>query len=156
MHRKSFASSATTQRNLFSGEPSTEECERARCTAELRAAINQAIREYQGGDRHHIAAQMSRLLGEDVSKSQLDSWTSESKSDHHIPAEYLVALCLATNSTRPIATLVIALGCGMVAPDEHGVLELARIRRRRLQLEREERELQMRLDKVGLDREGRR
>ncbi len=36
-------------------------------------------------DRWEIAAQMSRLSGEDVSKHMLDAWASPARSDHNIP-----------------------------------------------------------------------
>ncbi|AXY41630.1 hypothetical protein [Halomonas sp. JS92-SW72] len=36
-------------------------------------------------DRHEIAAQMSRLSGDDVSKHMLDAWSSPARADHNIP-----------------------------------------------------------------------
>lgn len=36
-------------------------------------------------DRYEIAAQMSRLSGDDVSKNMLDAWSSPGRSEHNIP-----------------------------------------------------------------------
>lgn len=36
-------------------------------------------------DRYEVAAQMSRLSGDDVSKHMLDAWSSPARSDHNIP-----------------------------------------------------------------------
>ena len=36
-------------------------------------------------DRYEIAAQMSRLSGDDVSKHMLDAWSSPGRADHNIP-----------------------------------------------------------------------
>jgi len=42
-------------------------------------------------DRWQIAAEMSRLSGDDVSKNMLDAWASPGRPDHNIPL-YRVAL----------------------------------------------------------------
>ncbi|BCB62292.1 hypothetical protein HaloA020_29930 [Halomonas sp. A020] len=36
-------------------------------------------------DRYEVAAQMSRLSGDDVSKHMLDAWSSPGRCDHNIP-----------------------------------------------------------------------
>jgi len=36
-------------------------------------------------DRYEIAAQMSRLSGDDVSKHMLDAWSSPARTEHNIP-----------------------------------------------------------------------
>jgi len=50
-------------------------------------------------DRWEIAAQMSRLSGDDVSKNMLDAWASPGRPDHNIPL-YRVALLEEVLSTR--------------------------------------------------------
>ncbi len=42
--------------------------------------------------RHQIAAGMSDLLGHEITKHQLDSWTAESRDGWRFPLEYLPAL----------------------------------------------------------------
>ena len=36
-------------------------------------------------DRYEIAARMSRLSGDDVSKNMLDAWASPARADHNLP-----------------------------------------------------------------------
>lgn len=36
-------------------------------------------------DRYEIAAQMSRLSGDEISKHMLDAWSSPARADHNIP-----------------------------------------------------------------------
>jgi len=60
--------------------------------------------------RYEIAGAISNLLGIDVSKYQLDSWTAESKDGHRLPAEYLVAFCRVTGSYEPLKLICKKLG----------------------------------------------
>ncbi len=55
--------------------------------------------------RHQIAGEMSHLLGVEVTKTTIDSWTAESKERNRIPAEYLPAFCRATGDREPIRLL---------------------------------------------------
>lgn len=57
--------------------------------------------------RYEIAGEMSHLLGQTVTKEQIDSWTRESdemngRPGRHIPAEYLPAFCHVTGSNEPL------------------------------------------------------
>ena len=36
-------------------------------------------------DRYEVAARMSRLSGDDVSKAMLDAWASPARTDHNLP-----------------------------------------------------------------------
>jgi hypothetical protein len=45
--------------------------------------------------RHQIAARMSELVGHEITKHQLDSWTAESREGWRFPLEYLPALEVA-------------------------------------------------------------
>ena len=46
-------------------------------------------------DRNVIAERMSDLLGRQITKAQLDSWSAESKETHKFPLAYLPALIVA-------------------------------------------------------------
>lgn len=78
----------------------------------LRQALAMAIRNCSLS-RHQIAGEMSHLLGCEVSKTTIDTWTAESKEGHRIPAEYLPAFCKATGDLTPIR--IIAETGGMFA-----------------------------------------
>ena len=68
---------------------------------ELRLSLIKAIRNCRLS-RHQIAGEMSHLVGCEVSKTTIDTWTAESKERHRIPAEYLPAFCKATGDLDPI------------------------------------------------------
>ena len=55
--------------------------------------------------RHQIAGEMSHLLGHEVSKTTIDTWTAESKERNRIPGEYLPAFCRVTGDREPIRLL---------------------------------------------------
>jgi len=55
--------------------------------------------------RWEIAGRMSMLLGVEVTKYMLDTWTAESKGYHRFPAEYLPAFCEAVGSREPLRFL---------------------------------------------------
>lgn len=78
-----------------------------RCMGELQQAMRSALKACPLS-RYEVAGRMSHLLSEEISKSMLDAWTCESKSDdpgRHIPAEYLPAFCQATGSHEPLDVL---------------------------------------------------
>jgi hypothetical protein len=83
----------------------------------LRLALNEAIKK-SPLSRHQIAGEMSHLLGCEVTKTTMDTWTAESKTANRIPAEYLPAFCQTTKSRRPLEILNEAAGLfSMPGPD---------------------------------------
>ena len=70
----------------------------------LRLSLIRAIKDCHLS-RHQIAGEMSHLLGYEVSKTTIDTWTAESKEQHRIPAEYLPAFCKTTGDLEPIRIL---------------------------------------------------
>ena len=75
----------------------------------LKSALNDAIKNCPLS-RHQIAGEMSHLLGVEITKTQIDSWTAESKAGNRIPAEYIPAFCRASNSMAPLALMNEAAG----------------------------------------------
>jgi len=78
-----------------------------RCMNELQQAMRAALKACPLS-RYEVVGRMSHLLNEEISKSMIDAWTCESKSDdpgRHIPAEYLPAFCQATGSHEPLDVL---------------------------------------------------
>lgn len=49
--------------------------------------------------RFEVAARMSELLGQEITKHQLDSWTAESREGWRFPLEYLPAFEVACETT---------------------------------------------------------
>ena len=69
---------------------------------------------------------MSDLIGRDITKTMLDSWTAEFQEMHRLPAVSLPAFCEAVGSTEPIRMLGQVL-CAFVLPGPASLL--AEIRR---------------------------
>ena len=65
---------------------------------ELRCVLSDALKQ-SPRSRHEIAARMSELTGQDITKSMLDSWTAESKSPWRFPFEFAAAFEAACEST---------------------------------------------------------
>lgn len=110
----------------------------------LRHLLSTVLAE-ASGSRFQIAARMSELLGTDISKFQLDSWTAESREGWRFPLEYLPALEVACEThaiTRYIADL---RGCRVLVGREALLAELGKWEQRRDQAGSYVKELRKRL-----------
>lgn len=65
-------------------------------------------------DRYEIAAQMSRLSGDDVSKNMLDAWSSPARADHNIPF-YRIPLLEEVCQSHAFTDWLVHLRGGRVA-----------------------------------------
>ena len=72
------------------------------CAREIAAVMAEAIK-HSPYDRIDIAARMSRLLGEEISVTMINTWTAESKDDHMPNIERAIAFDVATG-VNAIAT----------------------------------------------------
>ena len=83
----------------------------------LRCALNSALK-LSPLSRHQVAGEMSHLLGVEVTKTIIDSWTAESKEGYRIPAEYIPAFCKTTNDYTALMIMEEASGrFSMPGPD---------------------------------------
>lgn len=107
-------------------------------------AMSAVIRE-GAMSRFEIVAKMSDLLGEEVSKAMLDSYTAESREDHNIPAYRLLAFILATDSFETLGALLKPLGCGLLIGKDAKLVALYHMQQKRKaidqQIERMSREM---------------
>lgn len=76
--------------------------------------------------RYEIAAQVSELVGRDISKSTLDAWTAESKEDHRLPADVVPALCFVLHDFSLLRLLGKTCGCNVLEYDEAIYAEIAK------------------------------
>lgn len=73
---------------------------------ELRSAIShdlkRAVNPCTGSElsRYQVAARMSELVGQEITKSMLDNWTAEAHEKHRFPAQFLPAFVIATGGQR--------------------------------------------------------
>jgi hypothetical protein len=92
----------------------------------LRDAISQAIKDCSHS-RFQIAAKMSELLGVEITKSMIDSWTAESREGlYRFPACYLPALCHVVGSLEPVRIMADLLGAYVIQGEEAILTELGR------------------------------
>jgi len=92
----------------------------------LRDAISEALRDCPLS-RYQVAAIMSELLDQDVTKTMIDSWTAESKEQHRFPGAFLPAFCFATKSNKPFSVLAGPVGVFVLPGPEALRAEIQRI-----------------------------
>lgn len=104
----------------------------------LRELLTSALKR-SSLSRYEVAGKMSELLGVEITKSQLDSWTAESKEFHRFPFAYSAAFCMAAGD-RSILRLNAELCGGYYIESEDAIrLELGKIEEQKQSLaEREQ------------------
>ncbi len=93
---------------------------------QFREAISAALKSCSLS-RWQVAARMSELTGTDISKSMLDSWTSEAKENHRFPAIFLPAFCEAVGCSDPLKLLGRLVGVFVLPGPEALRAEIQRI-----------------------------
>lgn len=93
---------------------------------ELRLALNRALKETPK-DRFDVAAEMSRLTGEEISKTTIDSWTGASRTSWNMPAKHLPAFIQATGAHWLLDQIATKVGCKVLAGDEIVAAKMAQI-----------------------------
>ncbi len=93
----------------------------------LREALAEALasaKETAGRDRYAVAAEMSRLMGRDMTKNMLDRYTAPSADEWRFPLEALPALIAATGDTRIVTIIVEACGFKAMPGEATAIAEL--------------------------------
>ena len=108
--------------------------------AQVSALVGQVLREADG-DRHEIAARMSRLTGLDVSKYMLDAYASEGRETFNLPA-YLIPALETACTTHVLSTWLAGVRGGRLLIGRETLnAELGKLESQREQLARMIREL---------------
>ncbi len=106
-------------------------------TIELRHILSDALKKTPRS-RYEIAARMSELTGEEITKAMLDAWTAESRTQWRFPFEYAAAFEVACDLTTCLQQLLCRKRGSRVLDGKDAMLtELGR-------LEREEQEIKER------------
>src|SRR3990167_9566455 len=95
---------------------------------ELRAVLSDELKRCPK-DRYQVAAEMSRLLGREVSKHMLDAYTAESRDAYNFPLNYAAAFEVATDSFSLTELLAGKRGCKLLVGEEALLAELGKIER---------------------------
>lgn len=91
--------------------------------------------------RHDVAARMSELTGDTITKHQLDSWTAESREGWRFPLEYLPALEEAVQTHDVTAWVADLRGARLSVGREALEAQLGKVSQMRDELARQERAL---------------
>ena len=93
----------------------------AAALAGLEARINSAvgtILNSVGRPREVIAAEISVLLQDDVSRAMLDAYSSPARSDHRVPMSRFLALVAVTNRHDVLDRLMREIGAAVLVGEE--------------------------------------
>lgn len=92
----------------------------------FREAISEALKNCPLS-RYQVAARMSELTGQEITKAMLDSWTAESKEGHRFPAIFLPAFCEAVGCSEPLKILGHLVGVFVLPGPEALRAEIRRL-----------------------------
>jgi hypothetical protein len=91
----------------------------------VREALTSALSSC-GLSREDVAAEMSRLTGEHISRGHLDNWCSEGKRDWRFPCEYVTAFCIVTGDYGLVAAVLDGTGQGLADEETRAFAELGK------------------------------
>jgi len=92
----------------------------------FREAISESLKNCPLS-RYQVAARMSELTGQEITKAMLDSWTAESKEGHRFPAIFLPAFCEAVGCSEPLKILGRLVGVFVLPGPEALRAEIRRL-----------------------------
>jgi hypothetical protein len=109
---------------------------------ELRHVLSDALKK-SPKSRYEIAARMSELTGEQITKETLDAWTAESKKQWRFPFEYAAAFEAACEiDSNPLQELLgRKRGTRILVGKESLYAELGHIAQLRAELNEKEKQL---------------
>ena len=136
--KKELTEILSNQADLFGGtdpEPGSLDIQQEICNAFSKAISRSKKSRYQ------IAAEMSELVGKEITKSMLDSWTAESHHEHRFPCEFLPAFCVVCNDYNPLRILGRHCRCEVLESKDAIYARLAMLEKQRSELEAESQKL---------------
>ena len=109
-----------------------------RFRVEIAHVMSDAVRACSK-DRYQIAADMSRLLGREISINTLDKYTSEASEDHIPNLETAIAFDAATEQLAILNLFAGKLGCRVLPGAQALYAELARLEQEKSEINKQER-----------------
>ena len=91
--------------------------------------------------RELIAADMSLLLDDDVTRAMLDAYSSPARTEHKVPMSRFFALLVVTGRQDLLDPLVRKIGAALLVGEEVKTARLGHLRQRIRELQKEERAL---------------
>ena len=115
-------------------------------TRELNAVLSNAITGC-GKSRYAVAGRMSELTGHDITKSMIDAWTADSKTEWRFPFEFAAAFEAATDSTCLQELLGRKRGSRILVGEETLLAQWGRVQIEKARIAEDEKRLKVRLTK---------
>lgn len=84
--------------------------------------------------RLEVAAEMSKLIDEKITKTTLDTYSAESKKGHRLPAAYLVAFSHAVQDKSILRFICMKAGGLFVEGEDALLLQLGKIEEQKREL----------------------
>lgn len=112
--------------------------------AGLERRINAMVGTVLASDprpREVIAAEMSVLLDEPVSRAMLDAYSSPARSDHKVPASRLLALLAVTDRQDLLDPILREIGAALLLGEEVNTARLGHLQQLKQRIEAEIRAL---------------
>ena len=106
-----------------------------RFRSEIAHVMGEAVKACSK-DRYQIAADMSRLLGREISVNTLDKYTSEASEDHLPNLETAIAFDAATEQLSVLNFFAGKLGCRVLPGKQSLYVELARLEQEKSEIVR--------------------
>ena len=108
--------------------------------SEFRHLLSDSIKD-SALSRHQLAARMSELVGHEITKHQLDSWTAESREGWRFPVCYLPALETALVTHELTAYIATIRGAKLYIGKEALMAQLGKVEAAKDQLRKQEAQL---------------
>jgi hypothetical protein len=112
--------------------------------AGLERRINALVGTVLASDprpREVIAAEMSVLLDEPISRAMLDAYSSPARHEHKVPASRLFALLAVTDRQDLLDPIMREIGAALLVGDEVKTARLGHLEQMKKRIEAEMREL---------------
>lgn len=106
--------------------------------------VNRMVGEMLNSDgrsREVIAAEMSVLLADKVSREMLDAYSSPARIEHKVPFSRLMALVVVTNRFDLLDLRMRETGCAVLVGDELHTARIGHLEQRKKQIDAELRQL---------------
>ena len=132
---KRKAASPDAQLGFAFGEPETFSRDGALAGLGRRTAT--LVGEMLKGDsrsRYEVAADVSRLLDEDVSKAMLDAYASPARDAHRISFDRMLALVVSCGRYDLLRSILHTIGADLVVGEEVLTLHLGHLRARQREI----------------------
>ena len=94
-----------------------------------------------GRAREILAAEMSVLLDEEISRAMLDAYSSPARAEHKVPMSRFLALLVVTDRQDLLDPIVRRIGAALLVGEEVKTARLGHLRQRIKELQTEERAL---------------